>query len=141
MAAVIQQQLAEVGITVELEPIEWASWYTDVYQGREFESTLVGFDTSVLTASGMLQRWTSNADKNMINYSNADYDAAFAAAQASQDDAEQTELYKQCLEILSDTAANVYIQDLAEYVVIHPSLEGYEFYPLYILDMSTVRYT
>ena len=141
MAAVIQQQLAQVGITVELNPIEWASWYTDVYQGREFESTLVGFDTSVLTASGMLQRWTSDAANNMINYSNADYDAAFAAAQASQDDAEQTALYKQCLEILSDTAANVYIQDLAEYVVIHPSLEGYTFYPLYILDMSTVRYT
>lgn len=140
MAAVIQQQLAEVGITVELNPIEWASWYTDVYQGRNFDATLVGFDTSVLTASGMLQRWTTGASKNMINYSNADYDAAYAAAQATQDDAEQTALYKQCLEILSDTAANVYIQDLAEYVVINPALEGYEFYPLYILDMSTVRY-
>lgn len=77
----------------------------------------------------------------MIGYSNPDYDAAFEAAQATQDDAEQTALYKQCLQILSDTAANVYIQDLAEYVVINPALEGYEFYPLYILDMSTVRYT
>lgn len=141
MAAVIQQQLAQVGITVELNPIEWSSWYSDVYQGRDFESTLVGFDTSVLTASGMLQRWTTGAANNMIGYSNPDYDAAFEAAQATQDDAEQTALYKQCLKILSDTAANVYIQDLAEYVVINPALEGYEFYPLYILDMSTVRYT
>lgn len=141
MAAVIQQQLAKVGITVELNPIEWASWYSDVYQGRDFESTLVGFDTSVLTASGMLQRWTTGAANNMIGYSNPDYDAAFEAAQATQDDAEQTALYKQCLQILSDTAANVYIQDLAEYVVINPALEGYQFYPLYILDMSTLRYT
>lgn len=141
MAAVIQQQLALVGITVELNPIEWASWYSDVYQGRDFESTLVGFDTSVLTASGMLQRWTSGAANNMIGYSNPEYDATFEAAQSTQDDAEQTALYKKCLQILSDTAANVYIQDLAEYVVINPALEGYEFYPLYILDMSTVRYT
>ena len=59
MAAVIQQQLAEVGITVELNPIEWASWYTDTYQGRNFDATLVGFDTSVLTAGGMLQRSSS----------------------------------------------------------------------------------
>lgn len=140
MAAAIQQQLGQVGITVELNPVEWNSWYTDVYKAREFETTIVGFDTSVLTASGMLQRWTTDASKNMINYSNADYDAAYAAAQASQDDAEQTGLYKRCLEILSETAANVYIQDLAEYVVINPALEGYEFYPLYILDMSTVRY-
>ena len=136
----IQQQLGKVGVTVELNPVEWNSWYTDVYKAREFETTIVGFDTSVLTASGMLQRWTTDASKNMINYSNADYDAAYAAAQASQDDAEQTGLYKRCLEILSETAANVYIQDLAEYVVINPALEGYEFYPLYILDMSSVRY-
>lgn len=140
MAAVIQQQLAEVGITVELNPIEWASWYTDTYQGRNFDATLVGFDTSVLTAGGMLQRWTSGASNNMINYSNAEYDETFAAAQASQDDAEQTKLYKRCLEILNETAANVYIQDLAEYVVMNPALDGYVFYPLYILDMSTVHY-
>lgn len=48
----------------------------------------------------------------MNHYSNADYDAAFAAAQASTDDQERTALYKQCLQILSDTAANVYLQDL-----------------------------
>jgi peptide/nickel transport system substrate-binding protein len=139
MAAVIKEELALVGITVELNPIEWASWYADVYQNRDFESTIVGFDTSVLTASGMLQRWTSDASKNMINYSNSEYDETYAAAVACTDDEEQTQLYKRCLEILSEDAANVYIQDLAEYVVINPALEGYQFYPLYILDMSTVR--
>ena len=138
MAAAIQQELAQVGITAELNPIEWASWYSDVYKGRSFDATLVGFDTSVLSATGMLQRWTSNASKNMIGFSNAEYDEAYAAAVACTDDAEQTALYKRCLEILNEDAANVYIQDLAEYVVINPALEGYHFYPLYIMDMSTI---
>ena len=88
----------------------------------------------------MLQRWTTGAGKNMINYSNAEYDETFEKAQkAASDDELQTSLYKQCLEILNKTAANVYIEDLPEYVAINPAFTGYEFYPLYILDMSTVR--
>ena len=66
--------------------------------------------------------------------------ASSGGTQASPDDADQTQLYKRCLEILNETAANVYIQDLAEYVVMNPALDGYVFYPLYILDMSTVHY-
>ena len=56
------------------------------------------------------------------------------------DDAEQTELFKRCLEILSETAANVYTQDLADFVAINPELEGFEFYPLYVMDMSTLHW-
>ena len=101
---------------------------------------MVGFDSSTLNASGMLARWVSDNDKNMINYNNADYDATFAAAQNTSDDAEQTALYKQCLSILSETAANVYLQDMADFVAISQALEGYEFYPLYVIDMSKLYF-
>ena len=56
------------------------------------------------------------------------------------DDAEQTALFKRCLEILSESAANVYIQDLADFVAINPELEGFEFYPLYVIDMSKLSF-
>ena len=120
--------------------MDWNTWLTEVYGNRDFEATVVGFDASTLNASSLLARWVSDNGKNMINYSNADYDAAFAAAQASTDDQERTALYKQCLQILSDTAANVYLQDLADFVAIRPELEGFQFYPLYVMDMSTIHY-
>ena len=88
----------------------------------------------------MLARWVSDNDKNMINYSNEEYDETFAAAQSTTDEAEQTALYKRCLEILSETAANVYLQDLADFVAINTNLEGFEFYPLYVIDMSKLSY-
>ena len=69
-----------------------------------------------------------------------EYDAAFAAAQSTTDDEEQTALYKQCLKILSDTAANVYLQDMADFVAMDPALEGYEFYPLYVIDMAKLYF-
>jgi peptide/nickel transport system substrate-binding protein len=135
-AVVLVEQLKEVGIDAQIVQVEWATWLSDVYANRDFEATVCGFDASTLNASALLNRWVSDNGKNMINYNNPEYDQVFAQAQASTDDAEQTALYKQCLEILSDTAANVYLQDLADFVAINPAVEGFTFYPLYVIDMS-----
>jgi peptide/nickel transport system substrate-binding protein len=75
----------------------------------------------------------------MINYSNEAYDAAIEKAQHTTDDEEQVAAYKEAEKILSDTAANVYIQDLADFVVLNPAFTGYEFYPLYAVDFSKIR--
>ena len=139
-AAVIVEQFKAVGINATIKQVDWNTWLTDVYGNRDFEATVCGFDASVFNASAMLARWVSDNDKNMINYSNEEYDETFAAAQSTTDEAEQTALYKRCLEILSETAANVYLQDLADFVAINPNLEGFEFYPLYVIDMSKLSY-
>ena len=139
-AVVLVEQLKAVGIDAQIQQVEWNTWLTEVYGNRNFEATVCGFDASTLNASALLARWVSDNDKNMINYNNPLYDETFAKAQASADEAEQTELYKQCLEILSDTAANVYIQDLADFVAINPRLQGFEFYPLYVIDMSCLYF-
>ena len=41
---------------------------------------------------------------------------------------------------LTRNAANVYIQDLADLVAVRKGVEGLNFYPIYVLDLSTVRY-
>ena len=139
-AQVLAEQLKAGGITAEINLVEWNTWYTDVYQGREFEATVCGMDASTLTASAMLLRFTSDSGKNFIGFANEEYDSAYAAAVASTDEAEQTELFGRCQRILTEQAANVYIQDLAEFVAMNPALEGYEFYPLYVMDLSTLRF-
>ena len=78
--------------------------------------------------------------KNFINYNNPVYDQLFAQVLEERDDAKRTELYKQMQRQLTETAANVYIQDLANLVAIRENLTGYEFYPMYVMDMATVRY-
>ncbi len=139
-AVVLVEQLKASNVNASIELIDWNTWLSDVYGGRDFEATVVGFDSSILTASGMLARWETGNGKNMINYSNEEFDKTFNQAQTTADDAERTALYKKCLEILSETAANVYLQDLADFVAINPELEGYEFYPLYVIDMSKIGY-
>lgn len=140
-AVVLAEQLKAVGIAADIQQVDWNTWIKEVYDNRDFEATVVGFDASTLNASSLLARWVSDDGKNMINHNNPEYDATFAAAQSAVDDAEQTALYKQCLQILNETAANVYLQDLADFVAINSNLEGFRFYPLYVMDMSTIRYT
>ena len=137
-AEVLVQQLAEVGITATIKPVEWNSWVEDTYKGRQFESTVVGVDAANMTARSLLERFTSAAGNNFINYNNAEYDALYAKAQASYDDAEQTALYRQAAANLSENAANVYLQDMADLVAVRDGVEGMTFYPIYVLDLSTL---
>ena len=139
-AEVLVQQLADIGVKATIQPIEWESWVSDVYAGRQFQSTVVGVDASTMTARALLERFTSTYGKNFINYNNAEYDALFQQVLASSDDAEQTALYKQMEQNLTENAANVYIQDLADLVAVRKGLEGVTFYPIYVLDLATIRY-
>ncbi|WP_026651632.1 ABC transporter substrate-binding protein [Butyrivibrio proteoclasticus] len=138
-AQVISEELKEIGVTANIQEIEWNSWVDDVYTGRQFEATVVGVDATTLAASAMLSRYVSDSSKNFVNFSSADYDAAYASAQATNDDAEKTKYYKECETILANEAASVYIQDMPEYVVLNKKFTGYVFYPLYVQDIAKIR--
>ena len=139
-AEVVVEQLKAIGVNAVIQPVEWETWVSEAYVGRNFQATLVGVDASTMTARALLERFTSTYSKNFINYNNAEYDALFAQAQACYDDAEQTALYKAMERNLTENAANVYIQDLADLVAVRKGLTGLEFCPIYVLDLSTVHY-
>ena len=134
-------QLREAGIRVTIQPVEWSTWLDTIYNGRQFQATVVGVDAANMTARAMLERFTSDYGKNFINYNNPAYDALFQQAINAQDEATQTDLYKQMEAMLADTAANVYIQDLCDLVAMRQDLGGLKFYPIYVLDLSTVYLT
>ncbi len=138
-AQVLVEQFKEIGVNATIQEVEWNTWLDDVYTNRNFQSTVVGVDASTLTAYALLSRFASDAHNNFINYKNDDYDAALKAAIEAVDDNEKTAKYKECEKILSQTAANVYIQDLPEFVVLNKKFAGYKFYPLYAQDYSKIK--
>lgn len=139
-AEVIIEQLKAVGITAELELVEWGAWVDDVYRGRNYETTVCGIAADDMTAREMLVRYMNDNRKNFINFQDGEYDDVLARAQSSIDDAEQTQLYKRAEEILNERAASLWLQDMCELVVMDPALDGFTFYSTYVLDMSTIRY-
>lgn len=139
-AEVVVEQLRAVGVTATIEPVDWSTWLSDVYTNRNFQATVVGVDASNMTARAMLERFASTSGKNFINYNNPDYDALYQKVISCSDEEEQTALYKQMERTLTETAANLYIQDLSDLVAMKKNLDGLHFYPIYVLDLSTIHY-
>ena len=139
-AEVIIEQLKAVGITAELQQVEWGTWVDDVYRGRNYESTVCGIAADDMSAREMLVRYMTEDRKNFIAFSDAEYDEALTKALASIDETEQTALYKRAEEILNEKAASLWIQDMCDLVVMDPALDGFTFYSTYVLDMSTIGY-
>mgnify|MGYP002590215739 CR=1 FL=1 len=139
-ADVIAEQLKAVGITVNIVPVEWATWVSQVYQGRDYQATVCGIAASDMTAREMVIRYVSDNSRDFLNFSDEEYDSVVNQAGTSLDAQEQEQLYKRALTILSEQAASVWIQDLCDLVAMKPGLTGYAFYPLYVMDLSTVHY-
>lgn len=137
---VIAQQLSAAGITANVEEVTWETWVSDVYRGRNYQTTVSGIAASDMTAREMLVRYTADNSKNFINFSDGEYDDVVARAMATMDMDEQVSLYKRAQEILNEQAASLWIQDLCDLVVMRPELDGMVFYATYVLDMSTIHY-
>lgn len=140
MAEVLVPQLAEIGVTLQIQPVEWETWYEETYYERGFETTLVGVDAANMTAQALLERFVSDFRKNFINYHNAAYDGLFRRVLATYEDGEQTRLYQEMARNLTENAANVYLQDLPDLVAVRDGIDGVQFYPTNVMDLSNVHY-
>jgi peptide/nickel transport system substrate-binding protein len=54
-------------------------------------------------------------------------------------DEERVNIYKDLQKNLAENAANIYIQDMVEFVALSDKFEGYVFYPLYVQDLAKIR--
>jgi len=140
-AEIIAEQLKQIGVNVTVELVDWETWLNRVYLGRDYQSTIIGVDASMMTARAMLERFTSDSGSNFTNFSDPEYDSTFKEAVACTDDAQQIELYGKLQTILTQDAANLYIQDMCDLVAMGNGLQGYEFYPIYVMDLSKVYFT
>ncbi|NLL93038.1 MAG: ABC transporter substrate-binding protein [Clostridiales bacterium] len=138
-AMVIKEQLKAIGVTMNIEGIEWATWLSDIYQGRNYEATIIGFDAN-MAPKDMMRRYVSDNSKNMTNYNNSQYDQLYEMAIATVDDEKKIEYYHEMQEIIAEDAGSIFIADPAMLVAVSKDLEGYTFYPIYVQDMSKVRY-
>lgn len=138
-AQIIQQSLAEIGVTAKIELVEFTTWYSEVYTNRNYEATVVAVD-GTLSPSSWFSKNLSTSSVNFTNYNNPEFDEIYLQALATTDDATKVELYGKLQTILAEDAASIYVQDPANLVAINKKLSGYEFYPIAAQDMSIVYY-
>ncbi|GHU10945.1 diguanylate phosphodiesterase [Spirochaetia bacterium] len=137
-AQVLVNQLARAGITARIKQVDWATWLSDTYRGRQFETTVISFDSSNISPRGFLSRYRSSSGSNFISYKSEAFDAAYSAVLEELDDARRAALYRQMQKIMSDEAASVFIQDIEGFYALPKNFGGLVNYPLYVIDFSTV---
>ncbi|MBA2132735.1 ABC transporter substrate-binding protein [Capillibacterium thermochitinicola] len=138
-AQIIVEQLKKVGIEVEIELVEWAVWLQRVYQGRDYEMTIIGL-AGKLDPLPILIRYTSDYANNFFNYANAEFDRLYQQAAAESDEEKRATLYKKAQRILAEDAAAVFLMDPHYTVALRKELAGYQMYPIYVQDLSTVHW-
>ena len=74
-------------------------------------------------------------------YKRQQYDQVMSEANATTDDAGRTALYLQAEKILTEQAANVYLQDLADMVAIHKNLKGFQLSLIHILNDGNAHFS
>ena len=137
-AELIQSQLQKVGIEVTIDPIEFSSWLTKVYKDRDYEATVVGF-IGYLDPVQILGRYTSQNEKNYINFKSKDFDAAIANAEKSSTKEEEIKNIKESQKILAEEAASVFIADPDNNQALRKGLNGLKQYPIQKLNLEDVK--
>lgn len=137
-AQVIVNELAKVGVTMNIEQVDWATWLENVYTNRDYEATLISVDGTIASPTSFLSRYVSDAGNNFVNYSSSDYDSAYAAAVSALSQEDRISGFKKCEEILTDDAASVYIEDISNILVYTNRFGGFASYPLYATDFAAI---
>ncbi|MBI3958853.1 MAG: ABC transporter substrate-binding protein [Chloroflexi bacterium] len=106
VAEIIQSNLAEIGLNVEIEPLEWAFYVEDAWVGRNFEMTLAWYTREIDPDglfSSVLRKEQGN---NPMRYFNQQVEDLFDRGKATADREERKKIYEEIMDIaiLDDTA-------------------------------------
>ena len=142
-AEMIQAYLAEIGITVELNVVDFANWLDALLAGRQ-DMYLGGWTTpSADAAEGISVFHSANfgSGGNRSFYSNPEIDPLIEQAERELDETKRAELYKQIQEMLAEEAVYVHTNVGQMYVATNPSVQGMIAMPTQNLRYHALSFT
>ncbi len=131
---IIAAQLADVGIKLELIPVEWAQWLDQVFRNTDYHLTIVSHTEPM--DIGIYGR-----DTYYFNYDNPDFKALVAELNATTDQDKRNDILRQMQEIITADAVNGYLFQLAKLGIWDKKLEGlWHNSPVQANDMTGVSW-
>jgi len=133
---IVQAQLAEVGIAVELVPVEWAQWLEQAFQAYDYDLTIVSHTEPLDIAI-----YARGPEDYYFGYDSEVFDAVIADLEATTDPAERDALYREAQRILADDLAAIFVFQLAKTGVRSVHVEGmWENQPVQANDVTGARW-
>ncbi len=114
---VVAAQLAQVGIKVRIEPIEWAQWLSTAFRGRDYDLTIVAHTEPMdIDIYGR--------DDYYFAYSSDRFKATMKAIDLAADDGARNKLFGDAQRILAEDAVNGFLFQLPKLGVWNKNLVG-----------------
>ena len=138
-AQVIVSQLSEAGINASIRLVDWGTWLSEVYFGRNYQATIISLDANTVSPRSFLFRYVSGDNSNFINFKNPEYDRVYKAVLLEPDEKKRIALYKECQKVISESAASVFIQDILGFRAFAADrFGGVVNYPIYVIDFASM---
>lgn len=131
---IVAAQLRDVGIDVDIVPVEWAQWLSEVFRDKHYDLSIVAHvepdDLDIYAR-----------DDYYFNYHDADYRALHAQLVAEQDEERRLDLLRRLQEKLADDAVNGFLFLLPKVGVWDSKLHGlWENAPIPANDVTGARW-
>jgi ABC-type transport system substrate-binding protein len=131
---IVAAQLAQAGIRVRIENLEWAQWLDQVFTRHDFDMSIVGhaepMDYDIYAR-----------DDYYFGYSNSDFKALIAALDDSIDAARRLDLLQQIQRKLADDAVNGFLFQYPRLDIWNAHLQGLDFdNVLGVVDLSRAHF-
>jgi peptide/nickel transport system substrate-binding protein len=139
-AQLIKDQLADVGITLNIELVDWGGWLEQVYTNRDYETTVIAFGGKV-DPHQAFERFESDFNRNFINHLDPTYDSLLEQGLLETDAGKRALLYHDLQEILAKDAMSVFIMDPHLIFATVKNLHGYTPYSFPYFDATLLYYT
>ena len=138
-AQVIVSHLEKIGVNASIKLVDWSTWLSDVYFGRQYQATIISLDSTSVSPRSFLSRYRSDSGSNFINFKSEDFDKVYSAALKETNSERRIKLYKDAQRIIAENAAGVYIQDIFSYIALRGgAYDGVLDYPLYVVDFASI---
>ncbi len=130
----IQAQLRQIGIEVEILPVEWAQWLEQVFRNRDYDMT-------VIAHTEPMDIEIYSRDVYYFNYRSDRLRETMAELSRTLDDAGRNRLLQQAQRIVTEDSVNVFLFMLPKLGVWNARLQGlWENSPMQANDVTGVRW-
>ena len=142
LEVILQSWEQELGLQVEIQQTEWATFLEDVNQKR-YQMFSIAWAADYPDPENFLDLlFHSESDGNRTNYSNPEVDAILEQARVEQDWDRRLALYNQVEEMILDDAPWVLLwNDEDWYFLIQPHVQDYFLLPMTLAKFRYVHFT
>ncbi len=135
----IAAQLEQVGIRVNIELVDWATWLERVFSQGNYDLTVIAHPGRLDPALILSVYGPERPDYYFRRgWESAEMDQLLAEGSVEVSEERRRELYARAQEILAEEVVNVYLQDMAAIVAMRTGVSGVPILPIYALDLSRV---